>query len=164
ESLNNVDGFLGAMEPEIESISGLERDTETFMKIMRLFNSVSGKQQEVEIRFELMRRTLSLLKMYSSSNEDEITLHDKYQTIINRWQNLKTKVMQAKQRLGPTLKEESKLIIEDLKSFQFKIDQLIIDLNQSNLFQHQLTFIQAQFILNEFLTRQKQLDKQALDY
>ncbi|CAF4123855.1 unnamed protein product, partial [Rotaria sp. Silwood1] len=152
------------MEPEIESISGLERDTETFMKIMRLFNSVSGKQQEVEIRFELMRRTLSLLKMYSSSNEDEITLHDKYQTIINRWQNLKTKVMQAKQRLGPTLKEESKLIIEDLKSFQFKIDQLIIDLNQSNLFQHQLTFIQAQFILNEFLTRQKQLDKQALDY
>ncbi|CAF4023909.1 unnamed protein product, partial [Rotaria sp. Silwood1] len=72
--------------------------------------------------------------------------------------------MQAKQRLGPTLKEESKLIIEDLKSFQFKIDQLIIDLNQSNLFQHQLTFIQAQFILNEFLTRQKQLDKQALDY
>ncbi|CAF3998412.1 unnamed protein product, partial [Rotaria sp. Silwood1] len=131
---------------------------------MRLINSVSGKQQEVEILFELMSRTLSLLKMYSSSNEDEIVLHDKYQTIINRWQNLKTKVMQAKQRLGPTLKEESKLIIEDLKSFQFKIDQLIIDLNQSNLFQHQLTFIQAQFILNAFLTRQKQLDKQALDY
>ncbi|CAF1477023.1 unnamed protein product, partial [Rotaria sordida] len=164
ESLNNVDGFLGAMEPEIESITGLERDTETFMKIMRLFNSVSSKQQEVEIRFELMRRTLSLLKMYSSSNKSESILHDKYQTIINRWQNLKTKVMQAKQRLGPTLKEESKLIIEDLKSFQFKIDQLIIDLNQSNLFQHQLTFIQAQAILNQFLNRQKQLDKQALDY
>ncbi|CAF3094326.1 unnamed protein product, partial [Rotaria sp. Silwood2] len=102
ESLNNVDGFLGAMEPEIESISGSERDTETFMKIMRLFNSVSGKQQEVEIRFELMRRTLSLLKIYSSSNEYEFILNDKYQTIINRWQNLKTKVMQAKQRLGPT--------------------------------------------------------------
>ncbi|CAF1586293.1 unnamed protein product, partial [Rotaria sordida] len=85
---------------------------------MRLFNSVSSKQQEVEIRFELMRRTLSLLKMYSSSNKSESILHDKYQTIINRWQNLKTKVMQAKQRLGPTLKEESTLIIEDLKSFQ----------------------------------------------
>ncbi|CAF3502703.1 unnamed protein product [Rotaria socialis] len=164
ESLNNVDGFLGAMEPEIESITGLERDTETFMKIMRLFNSVSGKQQEVEIRFELMRRTLSLLKIYSSSNENELILHEKYQTIINRWQNLKTKVMQAKQRLGPTLKEESKLIMQDLKSFQNKINQLILDLNKSNLFQHQLTFVQAQSLLNEFLSRQKQLDKQALDY
>jgi predicted metal-dependent hydrolase len=152
------------MEPEIESISGLERDTETFMKIMRLFNSVSGKQQEVEIRFELMRRTLSLLKMYSSSNETERILNEKYQTIINRWQNLKTKVMQAKQRLGPTLKEESTLIIKDLKSFQNKIDQLIDEINQSTIFQHQLTFIQAQQLLNDFTTRQKQLDKQALDY
>jgi hypothetical protein len=152
------------MEPEIESISGLERDTETFMKIMRLFNSVSGKQQEVEIRFELMRRTLSLLKSYSSSNENEIILFERYQTIINRWQNLKTKVMQAKQRLGPTLKEESTLIIKDLKSFQNKIDQLIDEINQSTIFQHQLTFIQAQQLLNDFTTRQKQLDKQALDY
>jgi hypothetical protein len=152
------------MEPEIESISGLERDTETFMKIMRLFNSVSGKQQEVEIRFELMRRTLSLLKIYSSSNDNEMILFDQHQTIINRWQNLKTKVMQAKQRLGPTLKEEATLITEDLKSFQNKIDQLIININQSTLFQHHLTFPQAQQLLNDFTNRQKLLDKQALDY
>jgi hypothetical protein len=131
---------------------------------MRLFNSVSSKQQEVEIRFELMRRTLSLLKMYSSSNDNELNLHENYQTIINRWQNLKTKVMQAKQRLGPTLKEESTLIIKDLKSFQNQIDQLIIQINQSNLFQHEFTFNQAQLIFNEFSNRQKQLDKQALDY
>ena len=152
------------MEPEIESISGLERDTETFMKIMRLFNSVSGKQQEVEIRFELMRRTLSLLKTYSSSNENEKVLFENCQTIINRWQNLKTKVMQAKQRLGPTLKEESTLIVEDLKSFQEKIDHLIEQIEQSQLFHSQLTFAQAQQILNDFSYRQKLLDKQALDY
>jgi len=152
------------MEPEIESISGLERDTETFMKIMRLFNSVSGKQQEVEIRFELMRRTLSLLKSSSTSNENQLNLFERYQTIINRWQNLKTKVMQAKQRLGPTLKEESSLIIKDLKEFQSKIDQLIDDINQSNLFYYQISFHQAQQILNEFSTKQKFLDKQAKDY
>ena len=51
-------------------------------------------------------------------NENELNLYERYQTIINRWQNLKTKVMQAKQRLGPTLKEESTLIIQDLKLFQ----------------------------------------------
>ncbi|UJR11505.1 hypothetical protein I4U23_015686 [Adineta vaga] len=164
KSLDVVDGFLIAMEPEIESITGLERDTETFMKIMRLFNSVSGKQHEVEIRFELMRRTLSLLKIYSSSNEHELNLNEKYQTIMNRWQNLKTKVMQAKQRLGPTLKEESTFIIRDLKAFQNQINQLSSDINQSTLFHHQLTFTQAQQFLHEFSTRQKDLDKQAPDY
>ena len=152
------------MEPEIESISGNERDTDTFMKIMRLFNSVSGKQQEVEIRFELMRRTLSLLKIYSSSDENEKILFENCQMIINRWQNLKTKVMQAKQRLGPTLKEESTLITEDLKAFQRKIDQLTDQIQQSQLFQSNLTFPQAQQILNDFTYRQKLLDKQAQDY
>lgn len=152
------------MEPEIESISGLERDTETFMKIMRLFNSVSGKQFEVELRFELMRRTLALLKIYSSSNEHELILNEKYQTIITRWQNLKTKVMQAKQRLGPTLKEESTFIIRDLKAFQTRINQLSSDIDRSTLFQHQLTFAQAQQLLNEFSNRQKDLDQQAPDY
>ena len=152
------------MEPEVESITGLERDTETFMKIMRLFNSLSTQQQEFEIRFELMRRTLSLLKIYSSWNENQSILQENYQLIVNRWQNLKSKVMQAKQRLGPTLKEESKIISQDLKFFQNKLNQLIFDLNQSNLFDYQLTFIQAQFILNEFSQREKQIDKQALDY
>jgi hypothetical protein len=60
------------MEPDIESINGLERDTAMLMKIMRWCNSVSDKQQKVKIRLKLMRRTLSLLKMYSSSNENEL--------------------------------------------------------------------------------------------
>jgi hypothetical protein len=152
------------MEPEIESITGLERDTVTFMKIMRLFNSVSGKQQEVEIRFELMRRTLSLLELYSASRESEQQLSRQHQTIIVRWQNLKTKVMQAKQRLGPTLQEESTIITRDLKSFEANIDQLIEDIDQSRLFYSNLQYDQSQQLLLEFNRRQKDLDKEALDY
>jgi succinylarginine dihydrolase len=72
--------------------------------------------------------------------------------------------MQAKQRLGPTLKEESTFIIQDLKAFQNGIDQLINDIQRSTLFHHQLTFSQAQQLLNEFSNRQKELDKKALDY
>ena len=156
------------MEPEIESITGLERDTETFMKIMRLFNSVSGKQQEVEIAFELMRRTISLLKISSSttSNENttELNLSEKYTLILNRWQNLKTKVMQAKQRLGPTLKEESSVILEDLKSFQNEIDHLEERIEESHLFEAHLSYAQSQSHLIQFNNEQKQLDRQALDY
>ena len=38
--LEKLDEFLKKTEPEIESISGQERDTASFMKMMRLFNEV----------------------------------------------------------------------------------------------------------------------------
>ena len=57
-TLNELDQFLKKMEPDIEKITGEERDTETFMKIMRIFNEVSSKQQEMEIKFELKEGTI----------------------------------------------------------------------------------------------------------
>ena len=41
--LENLDLFLKRIEPEIESITGEERDTASFMKMMRLFNEVSSQ-------------------------------------------------------------------------------------------------------------------------
>lgn len=58
--LLNLDAFLKRIEPEIESIRGNERDTASFMKMMRLFNEVTAEQQ---VRFdinivELKRQTM----------------------------------------------------------------------------------------------------------
>jgi len=39
-TLNELDQFLKRMKPDIEKITGEERDTETFVKIMRIFNEV----------------------------------------------------------------------------------------------------------------------------
>ena len=125
------------MEPEIEKITGDERDTNTFMKMMRMFNEVenlkklicvrnflkieiflqkvSSKQQEMEIKFELMKKTLALLKKYE---EHEVTeLENKYNGTPLRWTNLKSKVTQAKQRLGPTIHEEFRVITKVFKLF-----------------------------------------------
>jgi len=43
--LTQLDDFLKRIEPEIESIRGNERDTASFMKMMRLFNEVTAQQQ-----------------------------------------------------------------------------------------------------------------------
>jgi hypothetical protein len=40
QMLETLDEFLKRIEPEIESITGEERDTASFMKMMRLFNEV----------------------------------------------------------------------------------------------------------------------------
>ncbi len=40
KTLSELDTFLKLMEPDIEHVTGEERDTNTFMKIMRMFNQV----------------------------------------------------------------------------------------------------------------------------
>ena len=46
-----MDIFLKRMEPEIEHVTGEERDTNTFMRIMRMFNSVRLLKIKMRIYF-----------------------------------------------------------------------------------------------------------------
>ena len=66
---------------------------------------VSAQQSEMDGKFAAMHRTVLLLKKYNQK------LPEKTQKLFNaapsRWNNLKTKVSLAKQRLGPRIQEES---------------------------------------------------------
>ena len=66
---------------------------------------MSAQQAEMDGKFTAMHRTVLLLKKYGQK------LPDKTQGLFNaapgRWNNLKTKVSLAKQRLGPRIQEES---------------------------------------------------------
>jgi dynein heavy chain len=160
-TLVELDLFFKQMEPDIEKITGEERDITTFMKIMRMFNKVSSKQQEMEIKFELMKKTLVLLKKH-----DEFEIHElekKFNSTPLRWSNLKSKVTQAKQRLGPTIQEEFNSIVQDLTAFQ----ELSVDLNneisESMVFQRDCLFEDAHKIINDFNDQYLGLQKKADD-
>lgn len=159
--MNELDQFLKRMEPDIEKITGEERDTATFMKIMRMFNEVSSKQQEMEVKFELMKRTLNLLKKYKRL--DVIDLEAKFNSTPVRWTNLKSKVTLAKQRLGPTIQEESKVIIEDLKKFSTIINNLLNDITNSFLFDRACDYERAFKLLDSFNEKYDSLQNQAED-
>jgi len=131
------------------------------MKIMRMFNEVSSKQQEMEIKFELIKRTLKLLKKYERFDVAE--LEAKFISTPVRWTNLKSKVTLAKQRLGPTIQEESKLITQDLKKFALVISSLSQDINSSRLFDRQCQHEQASQLIDEFVTRFEGLQNEAAD-
>ena len=81
-----------------------------------MFNEVSSKQQEMEIKFELMKKTLTILKKYEQYEVPE--LEGKFNGTPLRWTNLKFKVTQAKQRLGPTIQEEANAITKVLSKKQ----------------------------------------------
>lgn len=54
--LEKHDMFLKRIEPEIEGITGEERDTASFMKMMRLFNEVKRKLLLVSKKWRSGRR------------------------------------------------------------------------------------------------------------
>ena len=131
-TLGELDAFLRAIEPDIEKITGEERDTHTFMKIMRMFNELFAKQQEMEVKFELMRNTIKLIKKYNRFDVSD--LEASFNLTPLRWTNLKSKVTLAKQRLGPTIQEEGRLITNDLRDFLAITNALIDEISQSELF------------------------------
>ncbi len=115
----------------------------------------------MEVKFELIKRTLKLLKKYERF--DVADLEAKFNSTPIRWTNLKSKVTLAKQRLGPTIQEESKLIIQDLKKFSIVINSLSQDINSSRLFDRQCQHEQAFKLIDEFVTRYEGLQNEAAD-
>ncbi|XP_077155311.1 uncharacterized protein LOC143817709 [Ranitomeya variabilis] len=133
--LKSLDSFLRRSEPQIESIRGDERDTGSFMKMMRLFNEVSSKQVEMEVQFAVLQKTVTLLGKHQMSLPTESELL--YRTMPARWNNMKTKVSLAKQRLGPRIQEEAEIVTRDLELFQRKLDVLGTDIETSEVYQYE---------------------------
>ena len=63
--LEKLDIFLKRIEPEIESITGEERDTASFMKMMRLFNEVCSTSILQHLHFQCV----SLYEPYSKETQ-----------------------------------------------------------------------------------------------
>ncbi|XP_070202269.1 uncharacterized protein [Littorina saxatilis] len=159
--LEDLDRFLKRIEPEIESITGEERDTASFMKMMRLFNEVSAQQSEMDGKFAAMHRTVLLLKKYGQ------ILPEKTQYLFSaapgRWNNLKTKVSLAKQRLGPRIQEESASISQDLETFSQRVMGLQHDLENSDVYNRECSISEAYLIIDNYSKRLVVLENEAQD-
>ncbi|XP_043910785.1 dynein beta chain, flagellar outer arm-like [Protopterus annectens] len=160
-TLKNLDAFLKRTEPQIENITGEERDTESFMKMMRLFNEVSAKQSEMDVQFAVMQKTVILLEKYSMKLPVES--EKLYTAMPGRWSNLKTKVSLAKQRLGPRIQQESQRVTKDLARFGGILIELREDMEVCEVYTRDCTTKKAFLLIDGFGKRLKNLQKEAED-
>ncbi|XP_071959570.1 uncharacterized protein [Antedon mediterranea] len=161
DMLQDLDDFLKRTEPEIESITGEERDTASFMKMMRLFNKVSAKQQEMDGKFTAMNRTVLLIKKYGHTLPH--TTQKLFEAAPSRWNNLKTKVSLAKQRLGPRIQEESARITKDLAAFGERVEELSRSLRTSDVYSRECGMENAFGIISRFFEHLDKLENEAQD-
>ncbi|XP_056010102.1 uncharacterized protein LOC125667097 [Ostrea edulis] len=159
--LEKHDMFLKRIEPEIEGITGEERDTASFMKMMRLFNEVSAQQLEMDGRFTAMHRTVLLLKKYGQKLPEKT--QGLFSAAPSRWNNLKTKVSLAKQRLGPRIQEESVRITQDLEAFGERVMHLAKELENSDVYNRDCNISDAWVIIDGFSKRLTILENEAQD-
>ncbi|XP_075192459.1 uncharacterized protein LOC142291659 [Anomaloglossus baeobatrachus] len=160
-SLKSLDSFLRRSEPQIESITGEERDTGSFMKMMRLFNEVSSKQVEMEVQFTVLEKTVTLLGKHQVSLPAESDVL--YRTMPARWNNMKTKVSLAKQRLGPRIQQEAESVTKDLELFQHKLDILGTDIENSEVYKYECISQEAFRTIQNFNSRVQILQIEAKD-
>ncbi|KAG8587471.1 hypothetical protein GDO81_005673 [Engystomops pustulosus] len=160
-TLKSLDSFLRRTEPQIESITGEERDTGSFMKMMRLFNEVSSKQVEMEVQFAVLQKTVTLLGKHQMSLPAESDVL--YRTMPARWNSMKTKVSLAKQRLGPRIQQEADRVTRDLEVFQRKLDVLGSDIENSEVYKYECASQEAFRIIHDFNSRVQILQNEAKD-
>ncbi|XP_040278224.1 dynein beta chain, flagellar outer arm-like [Bufo bufo] len=160
-TLKSLDSFLRSTEPQIESITGEERDTGSFMKMMRLFNEVSSKQVEMEVQFAVLQKTVTLLGKHLMSLPAESDVL--YRTMPARWNSMKTKVSLAKQRLGPRIQHEADIVTRDLELFQRTLDVLGSDIETSEVYNYECTSREAFRIIYNFNARVQILQNEAKD-
>ncbi|XP_068122143.1 uncharacterized protein [Hyperolius riggenbachi] len=160
-TLKNLDSFLRRTEPQIESITGEERDTGSFMKMMRLFNEVSSKQVEMEVQFTVLQKTVSLLAKHEMTLPTDCEIL--YKTMAARWNSMKTKVSLAKQRLGPRIQQEADIVSRDLGRFQRKLDTFGSDLENSEVYKYEYTAQEAFVTTEEFSAQLEILQREAKD-
>ena len=161
DMLESLEDFLQRIEPEIESISGEERDTASFMKLMRLFNEVSAQQQDMDHKFSAMHRTVELLVRYNQ--ELPKRTEQLLQAAPGRWNNLKTKVFLAKQRLMPRIQEEMETISEDLIDFGKRVAEMEDEFESSEIFSRTCKIDQARTLIDKFSKQIALLEAEAQD-
>ncbi|XP_069470025.1 uncharacterized protein [Ambystoma mexicanum] len=160
-TLRSLDFFLKRTEPQVERITGEERDTGSFMKMMRLFNEVSAKQAEMDVQFTVMQKTVTLLEKYEMKLPavSEIL----YKAMPGRWSNMKTKVSLAKQRLGPRIQQEAERVTKDLGQFQNKLDVLGNEIEKSEVYVMKCGTEKAFGLIGNFSKQVKSLQNEAKD-
>ncbi|XP_058857324.1 dynein beta chain, ciliary-like isoform X3 [Acipenser ruthenus] len=161
DTLKKLDAFLKRTEPQIESITGDERDTEFFMTMMQLFSEVSTKQTEMEGQFIVMQKALKLLEKYEMKLPAES--ERLFKATPGRWNILKTKMSLAKQRLSPKIRQESERITKDLSQFGEILHQLREDIDESDIYMRACSVEQAYCVIKTFNKQVKSLQREAKD-
>ena len=86
---------------------------------------VSAKQQDMEGKFAVVNRAVDILITYEHKLPERIQAI--YDSMSGRWTNLKTKVGQAKQKIGPRIREESARISKVRSLVEVFLCLLILD-------------------------------------
>ncbi|XP_066025345.1 uncharacterized protein [Pocillopora verrucosa] len=160
-TLNDLDSFLKRIEPGIEAITGEEQDIASFMRLMRVFNEVSTQQAEMDSKFVAMKRTITLLEKYDQKLPDMTQKF--YAAAPQRWNNLKMKVNQAKQRLGPRIQAEASSVTQELRAFGDRCESLAREFSDSEAFNRKCPIYTAFTIMDTFGRRLEIMESEAQD-
>ena len=122
--------FLDEVEVKIDQLN--ENDFKSYKVLMHLVNEIQRKQMEVESKIPVLQRAVSMIQRYGHS------LPGNYQTLFStspsRWNAVKTKVNQTKQRLAPKIQNHIGKVIDELKEFNTLLSDIWSAIENADLY------------------------------
>ncbi|XP_075240849.1 dynein beta chain, ciliary-like isoform X3 [Convolutriloba macropyga] len=164
--LTSLDSFLRRIEPALEQVTGTESSFDEIMRIMHIFNEVSSQHAELDSKFTAMQRTVSLVKKHGLGNQgSELPkeVQKAFSTAPQRWNMLKSKVSLAKQRLTPTIHNQSDFITGKLHEFGRELTELESEITASIVYQRNCPSSSAFELINQFNQKLAELNLRAQD-
>ncbi|XP_052830107.1 dynein beta chain, ciliary [Octopus bimaculoides] len=162
-ALKEVDEDVKRFEDEIEEIYVSEKNMISFTRFIKLSNQLSLTQSKMHGDFGIVKKTMEILGNYEQQLPPEsISL---YENIPLRWNNIKSKVSQAKQNLEPIILGESLNIKEKLHSFNRELTKLQFDMEEFYKTRKvkQFEIDQGFVLIEEFTSRLATLEEESQD-
>ncbi|KAL3314189.1 hypothetical protein Ciccas_007197 [Cichlidogyrus casuarinus] len=178
--LQNTETFIQRIEDQVQELRNGPSDTLSTMRLLRLFNQVTGQSVKIETKFNVMRKIIALLM--SSSNDVEQVSHtgefamdaltnlfetrealSLFQDVPKNWMRLRANVQKVKQELEPQIIKDSEIMRKDLESFSKSIATFREDLLSSDAFKASCPQETAVNLCDTFHRRLSVLRDQAKD-
>ncbi len=159
--LASLQQFFYEIEPKVEESTGEEEDTQAFMRLMSVFNSITAKQVEMDTKFGAVHRAVLILDKFGHPLPH--TASELFASVPQRWSNLKKRVTLGKQRVGPRIQANEQTISQDLSSFGESFHYLNRQFHASGCLEHSCPKDEFRELIAGFVTELKKLQQVASD-
>ncbi|GAB1609464.1 hypothetical protein Ahia01_001232000 [Argonauta hians] len=126
--LADIDVIIKKFQDEIEELYGSERDVISFRRFIKLSNQFYNAEAKIDENLGFVDKSIEILRNYEQKLPIEsVCLHEK---IPERWNDMKQKISETKEKVKPLILQDSLNIKEKLEGFSNSITKLHSDVEQ----------------------------------
>ncbi|KAI3381618.1 hypothetical protein SNEBB_004183 [Seison nebaliae] len=152
--LNSIDKNNDLLKRKSKRFSEEEQgelQDNNFMQIVHLYNVTTTNQQSIELKFNVTKQIVDILNNYSITIPSHII--KLFESLPTIWQNIRSKIHMAKNRIGPYVCGHNDRIILQVQEYANELESYRQDIYGCELFYYSCEKELAYKLIDQFLKK-----------